>query len=69
MALLDILCSGTTQCHLIRCRHVVEIGVLEQRIQRIVTHRPVRVCQHRLGEVPIVEITQGAITPRQIQLT
>src|SRR6266849_5970795 len=68
VALLKELGRGVLQSHLTCGRDVIEVRVLDQRVQPVVPYRTVRVADHGLGVAAGIELAERAITDRVVQL-
>ena len=55
VALLHELRGNRLCADLCRGRHIVEIGVLRQRVEAIVVYRPVCKTEHCLGKAAVIE--------------
>ncbi len=68
MALLDELGRDALPRDLVGGRDVVEIGVLGERIQPVVVHRPVGVAEDRFRVSAVVELAERAVADGMIEL-
>ena len=66
MTFLNELGGNILQRDLAGRRYVVEIGVLDQRIETVVLDRPVGVANHCFAEATVIERAEGAFTLRVI---
>ncbi len=68
MALLDELGRRVLQADLLRRRHIVEVGVLHQRVEPVVVYRTIGITDDCLGEAAVIEGAERAVAGRMVEL-